>query len=187
MGALTRAITLLVTMTLLVLVPGSTRATVPEGWLVRNPLLDRLRTRSRPSRAMARPDRDAQSADRTARASRPRVRRRRQRVHVTGELASTWSTRCGVVRRFAACSAQKSWTRFDRRSCAWIPGCYRLRPPSCRADELGPAVYESVLSSAPYADSWRMFKRLNRAESKSSWACGADQRSSRSTARAVAC
>jgi O-glycosyl hydrolase len=42
-------------------------------------------------------------------------------------------------------------------------GLLPAAPAELRADELGPTVYESVLSSAPYADSWRFFKRLNRA------------------------
>lgn len=42
-------------------------------------------------------------------------------------------------------------------------GLLPAAPANLTADALGPAVYESVLSSAPYADSWRFFKRLNRA------------------------
>ncbi len=42
-------------------------------------------------------------------------------------------------------------------------GLLPAAPPELRAQDLGPAVYESVLSSAPYADSWRFFHRLNRA------------------------
>jgi O-glycosyl hydrolase len=42
-------------------------------------------------------------------------------------------------------------------------GLLPAAPAELPAWELGPAVYESVLSSAPYADSWRFFKRLNRA------------------------
>jgi O-glycosyl hydrolase len=42
-------------------------------------------------------------------------------------------------------------------------GLLPAAPAELRASELGPAVYESVLSSAPYADSWRFFERLNRA------------------------
>jgi O-glycosyl hydrolase len=42
-------------------------------------------------------------------------------------------------------------------------GLLPAAPAELRADELGPTVYTSVLSSAQYADSWRMFKRLNRA------------------------
>jgi len=42
-------------------------------------------------------------------------------------------------------------------------GLLPAAPAELRADELGPAVYQSVLESAPYADSWRFFKRLNRA------------------------
>jgi O-glycosyl hydrolase len=40
-----------------------------------------------------------------------------------------------------------------------LPAAPAELPPS----QLGPAVYESVLSSAPYADSWRFFHRLNAA------------------------
>ena len=40
-----------------------------------------------------------------------------------------------------------------------LPGA----PAELHADELGPAVYTSMLSSAPYAKSWAFFKRLNRA------------------------
>ena len=36
-------------------------------------------------------------------------------------------------------------------------------PPEVAARDLNPAVYESVLSSAQYADSWRFLQRLNRA------------------------
>src|SRR5205085_809729 len=42
-------------------------------------------------------------------------------------------------------------------------GLLPAAPAELRAHELGPAVYTSVLSSPQYADSWRMFKRLNRA------------------------
>jgi O-glycosyl hydrolase len=42
-------------------------------------------------------------------------------------------------------------------------GLLPAAPASLQAQDLGPAVYESVLSSAPYADSWRFFRRLNRA------------------------
>src|SRR5437879_3504499 len=39
-------------------------------------------------------------------------------------------------------------------------GLLPAAPASLPAADLGPAVYESVLSSAPYADSWRFFHRL---------------------------
>ncbi len=42
-------------------------------------------------------------------------------------------------------------------------GLLPAAPAELPAWALGPAVYESVLSSAPYADSWRFFKRLDRA------------------------
>ena len=42
-------------------------------------------------------------------------------------------------------------------------GLLPAAPPDLPASELGPTVYQSVLSSAPYADSWRFFQRLNRA------------------------
>src|SRR5215468_7865646 len=42
-------------------------------------------------------------------------------------------------------------------------GLLPAAPPDLPAQQLNPAVYESVLSSAPYADSWRFFQRLNRA------------------------
>jgi hypothetical protein len=42
-------------------------------------------------------------------------------------------------------------------------GLLPAAPAELPAAALGPAVYESVLSSAPYADSWRFFQRLNRA------------------------
>lgn len=42
-------------------------------------------------------------------------------------------------------------------------GLLPAAPAELPAEELGPSVYESVLSSAPYADSWRFFKRLDRA------------------------
>jgi hypothetical protein len=42
-------------------------------------------------------------------------------------------------------------------------GLLPAAPSELPAAALGPAVYESVLSSAPYADSWRFFQRLNRA------------------------
>jgi O-glycosyl hydrolase len=42
-------------------------------------------------------------------------------------------------------------------------GLLPAAPPQLPASQLGPAVYESVLSSAPYADSWRFFHRLNSA------------------------
>ena len=42
-------------------------------------------------------------------------------------------------------------------------GLLPAAPPQLSASELGPSVYESVLSSAPYADSWRFFRRLDRA------------------------
>jgi glucosylceramidase len=42
-------------------------------------------------------------------------------------------------------------------------GLLPAAPPELRADELTPEVYESVLSSPQYADSWRFFQRLNRA------------------------
>ncbi len=42
-------------------------------------------------------------------------------------------------------------------------GLLPAAPPELSAPELGPAVYQSVLSSAPYADSWRFFQRLDRA------------------------
>jgi O-glycosyl hydrolase len=42
-------------------------------------------------------------------------------------------------------------------------GLLPAAPPELSAPELGPAVYQSVLSSAQYADSWRFFQRLDRA------------------------
>jgi len=42
-------------------------------------------------------------------------------------------------------------------------GLLPAAPAELPAAALGPAVYQSVLSSAPYSDSWRFFKRLNRA------------------------
>jgi O-glycosyl hydrolase len=42
-------------------------------------------------------------------------------------------------------------------------GLLPAAPADLPADELGPAVYQSMLSSAPYADSWRFFHRLNSA------------------------
>jgi O-glycosyl hydrolase len=42
-------------------------------------------------------------------------------------------------------------------------GLLPAAPAELRADELGPGVYVSMLNSAPYADSWRFFKGLNRA------------------------
>jgi O-glycosyl hydrolase len=42
-------------------------------------------------------------------------------------------------------------------------GLLPAAPPELPAAQLNPAVYESVLSSAPYADSWAFFRRLNRA------------------------
>jgi hypothetical protein len=42
-------------------------------------------------------------------------------------------------------------------------GLLPAAPAELPAAALGPAVYQSVLSSAPYADSWRFFQRLNRA------------------------
>src|SRR5919199_3258363 len=42
-------------------------------------------------------------------------------------------------------------------------GLLPAAPAELQAEDLGPAVYQSVLSSAPYAESWRFFQRLNRA------------------------
>jgi O-glycosyl hydrolase len=42
-------------------------------------------------------------------------------------------------------------------------GLLPAAPAELPAQELGPAVYQSVLSSAPYADSWRFLRRLDRA------------------------
>jgi O-glycosyl hydrolase len=42
-------------------------------------------------------------------------------------------------------------------------GLLPVAPPELAAHDLNPAVYESVLSSPQYADSWRFFQRLNRA------------------------
>src|SRR5579872_5832469 len=42
-------------------------------------------------------------------------------------------------------------------------GLLPAAPAELPAQDLGPAVYESVLSSPQYADSWRFFQRLNRA------------------------
>jgi O-glycosyl hydrolase len=42
-------------------------------------------------------------------------------------------------------------------------GLLPAAPAGLRAQDLTPAVYQSVLSSAPYADSWRFFQRLDRA------------------------
>ena len=42
-------------------------------------------------------------------------------------------------------------------------GLLPAAPADLSASELGPSVYEAVLSSAPYADSWRFFHQLNRA------------------------
>src|SRR5215208_1287635 len=42
-------------------------------------------------------------------------------------------------------------------------GLLPAAPSELAAHDLGPAVYESVLSSGPYADSWAFFRRLNRA------------------------
>ena len=41
-------------------------------------------------------------------------------------------------------------------------GLLPAAPAELSAGQLGPAVYESVLSSAPYVDSWRFMRRLNR-------------------------
>jgi len=45
-------------------------------------------------------------------------------------------------------------------------GLLPAAPAELTGDELGPGVYASVLASAPYVDSWRFFKRLNRADVK---------------------
>jgi O-glycosyl hydrolase len=42
-------------------------------------------------------------------------------------------------------------------------GLLPAAPPELSAQDLNPGVYESVLSSPQYADSWRFFQRLNRA------------------------
>ena len=42
-------------------------------------------------------------------------------------------------------------------------GLLPAAPADLPATELGPAVYQSVLASPPYADSWRFFHRLNQA------------------------
>jgi O-glycosyl hydrolase len=42
-------------------------------------------------------------------------------------------------------------------------GLLPAAPAELPAQELSPAVYESMLSSPPYADSWRFFQRLDRA------------------------
>jgi O-glycosyl hydrolase len=42
-------------------------------------------------------------------------------------------------------------------------GLLPAAPADVPADSLGPAVYQSVLDSAPYTDSWAFFRRLNRA------------------------
>jgi O-glycosyl hydrolase len=42
-------------------------------------------------------------------------------------------------------------------------GLLPAAPPDVPASELGPAVYQAVLGSEPYADSWRFLLRLNRA------------------------
>jgi O-glycosyl hydrolase len=42
-------------------------------------------------------------------------------------------------------------------------GLLPAAPAELSASQLSPAVYRSVLSSAPYADSWRFFQRLDRA------------------------
>src|SRR5919202_6800406 len=42
-------------------------------------------------------------------------------------------------------------------------GLLPAAPPGLQASQLGPDVYWSVLDSAPYAASWRLFRRLNRA------------------------
>ena len=51
---------------------------------------------------------------------------------------------------------QPAIVRFDS-------GLLPAAPNYLSASELGPAVYDSMLSSAPYADSWNFFRRLNRA------------------------
>jgi O-glycosyl hydrolase len=43
-------------------------------------------------------------------------------------------------------------------------GLLPAAPPDLAAEDLGPAVYQSVLASEPYAASWRFLQRLNRAE-----------------------
>jgi O-glycosyl hydrolase len=42
-------------------------------------------------------------------------------------------------------------------------GMLPAAPADLPVSELGPAVYESMLASAPYVDSWGLFQRLNRA------------------------
>jgi hypothetical protein len=42
-------------------------------------------------------------------------------------------------------------------------GLLPAAPPELGAADLSPAVYESMLSSAPYQESWSFFRRLNRA------------------------
>ena len=42
-------------------------------------------------------------------------------------------------------------------------GLLPAAPPQLSASQLNPSVYQSVLSSAPYADSWRFFHRLDQA------------------------
>jgi hypothetical protein len=42
-------------------------------------------------------------------------------------------------------------------------GLLPAAPAELPAQDLNPAVYQAVLSSAPYADSWRFFQRLDRA------------------------
>src|SRR5262249_50465065 len=43
-------------------------------------------------------------------------------------------------------------------------GLLPAAPAELSAQQLGPAVYESVLASAPYDDSWQFFRQLNSAD-----------------------
>ena len=132
-----------------------------------NSLPDRLQSRSVRRSTAARAPGDALSAARHGRGARRRcastwTRRRSGRSDPSWAPASISSTRCGAVRSSGRCSAPRSWTRSCRRSRAWTRVCCRPRPRAA-GPGAGPAVYQSVLSSAPYADSWRFFQRLNRA------------------------
>ena len=114
---------------------------------------------------MARSDRNPQSANRATGASPPRVRRRQRAASATGSgfnlEHALWSCPAfrGLFRTEILDPFRPSIVRLDS-------GLLPAAPAELRADELNPAVYESVLSSTPYADSWRMFKRLNRANVK---------------------
>jgi O-glycosyl hydrolase len=157
-----RLLTLVFAASMTVLVPGATPAMAPEGgWAETRfwtgcspgpahppPWPDPIQTHAPPADP---PESVQLRVDFAAVSQRPLVGSGFNLEH------ALWSCPAfrGVFRTDILDAFQPAVVRLDS-------GLLPAAPAELQAHELGPAVYTSMLASAPYADSWKFFERLNR-------------------------